>query len=270
MGGSSKPAETKSDVWTPQKAPLEFGYKQARSIYDAPGSRVAPFSPFQVEAQTGLANLARNMIPSLGQPLTSAYSRALGASDVSNNPALPGLISGAIRPVSQALTEQWLPSIRYNFLGGDSGFNSSKRGIGEGIAVGRAADAASDATAKIMSGAYDSGLRASIDAMGLTPNILAGLTSPYSILGGVGGEQQTMAQSLLDEPSARLAEYMRTIGPPAMGTAQTGASGGGGALSGALGAGGLAGALMTPAFLASPAGWAALAASMAAGGLAAR
>jgi hypothetical protein len=92
-----------------------------------------------------------------------------------SNPALQGAIDAAVRPISQNLTESQLPAVRSGaYTTGN--FGSSRQGIAEGLASGRASQAIGDTAANVANQNYQAGLGAMSSAYG---NLLGASTSAY-------------------------------------------------------------------------------------------
>jgi hypothetical protein len=163
------------------------------------GSTVAGFDPSQVAGQEGAldsagvqTNLAR------GGAGTSDYWMSPNALDITKNPGLQGNIDAATRPITQALTEQALPAIR-DSAERSGNFGSSRQGIAEGLASGRASQAIGDATSGIVSKAYDTNVNAQLKALGLLPQTAGIQTAGDITTSNVGDVRQGMAQALLGE-----------------------------------------------------------------------
>jgi len=173
-------------------------------------SGVAGFDPMQRAGQ----NLA------LGTAVDQ-YGVTRGAADATNratrgdfmnvesNPALAGIqdtINSRTRSTVDNLLEQALPSIRSG-AAVSGNYGSSRQGIAEGLATGRAARAVGDigaeTTTNVAMKGYDSGLDAMMKAIGLAPQTTQNLLAPALTVSGVGDVRQGQNQRELDEASAR-------------------------------------------------------------------
>jgi len=120
------------------------------------------------------------------------------ALDITKNPGLQGNIEAATRPITQELTEKALPAIR-DSAERSGNFGSSRQGIAEGIASGRASQAIGDATSGIVSKAYDTNVNAQLKALGLLPSTIGTQTAGDITTSNVGDVRQGMAQALLGQ-----------------------------------------------------------------------
>lgn len=143
----------------------------------------------QAQGQTSLANAGAG---------TAASWLSPNALDVNNNPAINGMIEKATRPITQQLLESTLPAIR---SGAEStgNFGSSRQGIAEGLASGRASQAVGDATSNIVNSAYQQNVDAQLKALGLLPQTTNNLTTGAITTSGVGDVQQALQQALLNQ-----------------------------------------------------------------------
>lgn len=163
------------------------------------GSTIAPFDPAQVAGQEGALGSA-GVQTDLAR--SGANTSNFWMSDQpwlpSNNPALQGSIDAATRPITQALTEQALPAIR-DSAEKSGNFGSSRQGIAEGLATGRASQAIGDASSKIVNDNYSTNVDAQLKALGLLPQTTNTQTTGDVTTSGVGDVRQSLAQALLGE-----------------------------------------------------------------------
>jgi hypothetical protein len=163
------------------------------------GGTIAGFDPSQVAGQEGALKSAGTQTSlARGGAGTTLDWLSPGALDVNNNPGVQGQITAATRPITQALTEQALPAIR-DSAERTGNFGSSRQGIAEGLASGRASQAIGDATSGIVSKAYQANVDAQLKALGLLPQTIGAQTSGDLTTSGVGDTRQGMAQALLEE-----------------------------------------------------------------------
>lgn len=162
------------------------------------GPTVAGFDPSQVAGQE-MALRAAPTQGALAQQGASTVSRLTGdLTDVNSNPGLRGAIDAATRPITENLLETALPAIRGEAVS-TGNFGSSRQGIAEGQAIGRAAKAVGDASANLVNSTYDTNLRAQLQALGLLPSIQASQVTPAVTTSGVGDVRQSMEQARLNE-----------------------------------------------------------------------
>lgn len=164
-----------------------------------PGSTVAGFDPSQVAGQEGALGSA-GVQTDLAR--SGADTSNFWMSDApwlpQNNPALQGTIDAATRPITQQLTESTLPAIR-DSAERTGNFGSSRQGIAEGLASGRASSAIGDATSKITEDLYSTNTSNQLKALGLLPQTTGVQTAGDVTTSGVGDVRQSMAQALLGE-----------------------------------------------------------------------
>jgi hypothetical protein len=89
------------------------------------------------------------------------------------------------KSVNTQLAEQWLPQIRGSAQAVNA-MGSSRQGLAEGVAAGKAADALAQANASTMLGAYGQGLGAQQSALGYTGQHLANQLAPANVYGQAG------------------------------------------------------------------------------------
>lgn len=206
MGGSPQPqSQTTTQELSPEQRQLMQlampGVTQfAASVPQRyQGSTIAGFDPSQTAGQEGALDSA-GVQTDLAR--SGANTSNFWMSDQpwlpSNNPALQGSIDAATRPITQALTEQALPAIR-DSAEKTGNFGSSRQGIAEGLASGRASQAIGDATSKITNDNYQTNVNAQLKALGLLPQTSGAQTTGDQTTSAVGDVRQSMAQALLGE-----------------------------------------------------------------------
>jgi hypothetical protein len=163
------------------------------------GTTIAGFDPSQTAGQEGALQSAgvQTDLARTGAGTTSNWLSP-DALDITKNPGLQGNIDAATRPITQALTEQALPAIR-DSAEKSGNFGSSRQGIAEGLASGRASQAIGDATSGIVSKAYDTNVSAQLKALGLLPQTTGVQTTGDITTSNVGDVRQGMSQAQLGE-----------------------------------------------------------------------
>lgn len=164
-----------------------------------PGTAIAGFDPSQVAGQTGALGSAgvQTGLGRAGAGTTLDWLQP-GALDIRNNPGLAGNIEAATRPITRSLTESALPAIR-DSAERSGNFGSSRQGIAEGLATGRASEAIGDTTSKIVGDAYSQNLSAQMKALGLLPQTQGAQTTGDLTTSAVGDTRQALAQAQLGE-----------------------------------------------------------------------
>lgn len=207
--GETTTTVEKADPWAGQQPYLSdlFARAQTRMRSDRPeyfpGSTVAGFDPLQVAGQEGALAYARGE----GAQSASAAQKALqfNLGDVlypESNPALRAAVAGAVRPVTENLTENMLPAIRSGASSAGQ-YGSTRQAIAEALALDRTSRTIGDISARMHSDAYGQGLAAQGRALGLAPEVIKAGATPAAMISGVGGERQSMAQTLIEAELAR-------------------------------------------------------------------
>lgn len=163
------------------------------------GSTIAGFDPQQVGGQEG-ALQSSGVQTDLARSGAGASNAWLSpdALDVGNNPAVQGMMDRNARAVNTQLLETSLPQIR-DGAERSGNFGSSRQGVAEGVAMGKASSALADANAKTLSDAYNTNVESQLKALGLLPQTTQTQVAGDLTQSAVGDARQGMAQRLLDE-----------------------------------------------------------------------
>lgn len=179
------------------------------------GSTVAGFTAPQVAGQNMALDAAgaQNALAGAGAR-TSDFWMSDAPWRPENNPALAGAVSAATRPITEQLTESILPQLRGEAVR-TGNFGSSRQGIAEGIASGRASQAVGDTSAKLVNANYDTNVKAQMQALGLLPQTQAAQTVGAQTTSAVGDVQQALEQAKLTESANnfsydQLAPYLQS------------------------------------------------------------
>jgi hypothetical protein len=166
-------------------------------------SGVAGFNPTQMAGQEQVLGAAPGQAGVTGSAAQGNQFMTSGAVlDPNRNPGLQGAIEAATRPITQNFTQSVLPNIRSGAVAADQ-FGGSRQGIAEGIAAQSLGNALSDATSKVVNPAYQSGLTAMTQNIGLAPSVAQGLAIPGVTTSGVGDVRQALTQQQLTEQQQR-------------------------------------------------------------------
>jgi hypothetical protein len=207
MGGQPAPqTQTTQQVLSPEQRQLmqlampgvtEFAAKVPQRYQG--GSTIAGFDPAQLEGQMGALGSAgvQTDLARSGAGATSSWLSP-NALDVGNNPAVQGMMDRNARSVNTALTETALPAIR-DSAERSGNFGSSRQGIAEGLASGRASSALADANSKTLSDAYTTQAEGQLKALGLLPQTTATQTQGNLTTSAVGDTRQALSQARLSE-----------------------------------------------------------------------
>jgi hypothetical protein len=215
---------------------------------------VQPFNPLQLQAQQQAITAAMGPLSQYTGNVLNASNFLMGdALRPETNPYLRATAEAAIRPVTETLMGKWLPGVRSGAMEAGGLGGSRQHGL-ENRAIGQAAQIATDATSKIYSDAFQSGMGNLIKNIALAPQTGSMALAPASVIEGVGGQQYQLATAQAQEAYNRALQeqwmpYLlsKDVAGTAMGlgsgttTTSTGATPG--MLGGALGGGAIAGSL---------------------------
>lgn len=213
VGGSKSKQTSSSNVWGEQAPYLTdlYGRAKAQSMWPA-------INPTQQTGYNMALGFANTGAPDIYNQSMGAFSSGLNAADVNNNPYLSRAMNAAIRPLSQQYSEQVLPGIRNDAIGAGQ-LGSSRQGVAEGIASRGYLDAMGDITSRMGSAAYDTGLQAQLQTLGMAPSMMNLGLAPSNIYQDVGTQMQAA-------PWQQLQQYSGLLGSPTILQQSTGKSGG--------------------------------------------
>lgn len=218
MGGGSTPQQqqTTQQLSPEQTQLLQLAMPKLQNFANSTptmANNVVGFNPTQVAGQAGVASSTGNqgnIVGSAGN--ASQFLTSGNALDPTSNPALQSTINASTRPIINDLLEQTLPAIR---SGADTtgNYGSSRQGVAEGIATGKAAQAVGDTSAKVATAGYNSGLDAMTKALGLAPSTAQAQAIPGATLSSVGDvqQQQAQAQQTAADTSSNYASWLPYI-----------------------------------------------------------
>lgn len=203
---SDQPTQTTTPIISPQQQEvIDLAMPGIRSFAaNVPqryqGEQVAGFNPTQQTAQnmitTGAVPAQQDLARS-GQAVSDFYTGG-NIWDPSVNPNLQGAVNAAVRPITQNLTENQLPALRGEAVN-TGNFGSSRQGIAEGLASGRASQAIGDTASKLVQNEYETNVNAQLKALGLLPQTQAAQATPGATEGAVGDIQQQLEQQRINE-----------------------------------------------------------------------
>lgn len=163
------------------------------------GETTAGFDPSQVAGQEAALTAAGSQKTLADNAATTSnYWLNPGVLDVNNDPYVRSAIDASTRPITDQLMETVLPGLRSGSVGNGT-FGSSRQGIAEGLASGKASQAIGDTGAKLAEEARQTNIRAQLQAMGLLPQTIQAQTAPATTTSAVGDVRQQMAQAGLNE-----------------------------------------------------------------------
>jgi len=205
-GGGSTTVQ-KADPWSGVKPYLESMYANVdqqlnNQLGYFPGQTYADFDPLQMIGMQGMLSQANNMMPSIEGYQGGLQGYMNAPLNITNDPAVQNMMDANRQQVTQALTEDWLPSIS-----GDAAmagqYGGSRQGIAEGQALGRAADALANANAQTALGAYGNAAKLAATGASLMPGAMQLGFMPSQTLMDVGGMLQGMDQQAINDAIQR-------------------------------------------------------------------
>lgn len=215
-----------------QALPHALAYAKENLAIPKSQELVAPFTAAQLKGQQMALDAAGDQATLAKRAAdTSNFMLDPAALTAAGNPMEQAAIDAAVRPITQSLTEDTLPQLRSGAAASGQ-YGSSRQGIAEGLASGRASQAIGDTGAKIAESAYQSNLDAMTRALGLAPQTGQMQTQAATTTSGVGEVQQGQRQAT-DEANLSRDFYNKNI-PLAKAqnlTQLEGATGGGGTSS---------------------------------------
>lgn len=227
-GGQTSTTTQKADPWSGVQPYLLEGYSRASNLY-APGQGPDLYpnqmyvsnDPLTTQSRQMIQDYASTQMPQDVNAVRGGYGTLLGAADVNNNPYLAQAASGAIRPITEQLTEQILPNIRGGAVQTGQ-YGGSRQALAEGTAIGKAVQAMGDVTSNMYSNAYQQGLGTVGNAVGMAPQMLALSQAPAQTFGELGKLSEADAQKALQEdmyrwefaqkqPYSQLSDYLQLL-----------------------------------------------------------
>jgi hypothetical protein len=211
-GGSQKVTnETKATPWAGVQPYLANMYAAAGSQMGTPMgfypyNTYAPQSPLTGAGQGAALDFANNAMPGYLETGNNALASLFQSADVASNPYVNGMLEAQARGVGDQLTRQWLPAVRQGAsLAGQTG--STRQGVAEGVAIGEAAKALTNAAAQTQLSAYDRGLSAQAQAAAMLPMMSQLGMMPAQTMQQVGSQQEAYLQKQIDEAVNRFNFY---------------------------------------------------------------
>jgi len=137
----------------------------------------------------------------IGQ-MQSAQTSMLNAPDIANNPYVQDMAKRSNQRISDDFNNNVMPSINSGAIAAGQ-MGSSRHGVAQGVAAGKAAQAMGDSTANIYSNAYQSGLNQQARGMGFAPQTMNAGMMPSSIMGQSGQFLRNEQNMALQDDMAR-------------------------------------------------------------------
>jgi hypothetical protein len=209
-GANNKQSTTaKADPWGPIQPYLKGAFGDAEGIYQQgapgffPGQTVADMSGYSRNAYDAMAQRAADGSPLMGDANDLLRKTMRGDFlDPNNNPGFQGALSAAIRPITQAFSDEVMPGI-------DSSFSSAGR-YGSGLQGEAYSDAnqdlargIGDVTSNMVFNNYGMERGNQNAAMGMAPGFAANDYKDISMLGLAGQGMDEYNQRLIDAERER-------------------------------------------------------------------
>lgn len=210
---------------------------QARNEAQGRATQVIPTggqqaTPAAAPAATPAPAAVQSMPGLIGQTHQTFSDILSRPQNVADDPIIAAAADAATAPVFRQLEEEVLPGISRGATGAGQ-LGSSRQGIAEGLATGRAAQTAQETRADLYARYLGEAQRSQLQAMGAGGQMANLSTAPDRLALDIGNQRQAYEQSLMDEqrrrfqefagkPQADLSQYLSNL------TAQTGISGAGG------------------------------------------
>lgn len=211
-GGNNQPSTTQStkvELSPEQKSLFDVAFPYAQQYASTPiqqyqGSGIAPLSANETQAQQGYLNVAAPAGADLAAKSATAQSTLLDPTkmlDVANNPYLQNAMQANSDIVNRALLEQQLPAVAQGATqaGGMYSGGSSREGIAQGQAIGRANATLGETNAGMLMDAYKTGLSTMSSAVPNTSVVQAQQLFAPDVQAAVGGQERALEQAKLDE-----------------------------------------------------------------------
>ena len=210
MGKAPKAPSSQTTVqepWSAQKPYLEFGFQQARNLYDQggpdyfPGGTLVAQSPETMMALDMGSRRAMQGSPLLRQSQDTLMATARG--DYLNNPNIQAVIDATAGDIKRNYQEVGIPRIDSNFAGagryGSGAFQIARAKADEALQrnIG-------DASSRIRMQSYDSERQRQMHALSMLPDLAQ---QDYADIGKLASIGQTREDRAQDEINAEIDRY---------------------------------------------------------------
>lgn len=197
--GYIDPSQATQNAWAMQQGAIPY-YQQGAEMAAAGApywQQAANMAMQGTGNMMGGANMVAGAVPGMQGMLDTSggnYNFLSNAADVANNPYVQAQLGANAQQVKQQLTEQWLPQIQQQAVGGNA-LGSSRQGLAQAQGMERAAQQLANVNASTMLNAYGQGLGAQQFALGQTGQMLENQLAPGRAMyesgqmyGGAGGQ----------------------------------------------------------------------------------
>jgi len=207
-GGGGSTTTTNNDPWGGVQPSLINAYGKTDQLLNDPlsfygGRTYANFDPLQEQGMQQGLNYANNVIAPGAENYQNTLQQYMNAPlNIANDPAVQAMMAANQSNASDWLTREALPSTRTGAVAAGQ-LGGSRQGIAEGLAVGEATKALTNANAQTMLGAYGTAAGLAGNAGQMFPGAMQMGLTPYDYMQGVGAQYQGMDQRGIDEAMAR-------------------------------------------------------------------
>ncbi|MCP5012286.1 MAG: hypothetical protein GY942_20095 [Aestuariibacter sp.] len=190
-GGSTQTTVQSNDPWSGVAPHLKQGYADARKLYDRgadefyPGQTYTDANPLEHDANQFRLDYASNQLPGQISNAQNAQQSMLNAPDLANNPYVQDLAQRTNQRIGEDFNNNVMPGINAGAIGAGQ-MGSSRHGIVQGLAAGKAAQAMGDSTSRLYSDAYQAGLNQQAKGMAFTPQTANLGFLPADTMGSAG------------------------------------------------------------------------------------
>ncbi len=203
-GGSTQTTVQSNDPWSGVAPHLEQAYGDAADIYNRgpneyyPGQSYVNANPLEHESNQYRLDFANGGLQNQIGQMQGAQSSMLNAADLGNNPYVQDLAQRTNQRIGEDFNNNVMPGINSGAIGAGQ-MGSSRHGIAQGLAAGKAAQAMGDSTSRLYSDAYQAGLNQQAKGMAFAPQTMQNSMLPADIMGQSGqflrGEQELALSS---------------------------------------------------------------------------
>ncbi len=213
--GGDDTQTTTVDPWAAQQPYLQQLYSGAQDIYNQnlmqpfEGSTVASQSAATTGGQQYNLGYAQNIAPGVATEQRNAWSSALNAPDISNNPYIAPVVEASLRPITQNYEENIRPNLQSAAIKSGA-YGGARADIVNAQAARDYNNTIADTTSRIYQNAYNKGLDVQQGALGLAPSVISTGLQPGNIISGVGAQQDQYQQAQIND-AVRLWEQRQSL-----------------------------------------------------------
>jgi len=240
----------KNVPWSGVQPYLKDVFGQAQNLSNQqmeyyPGQTYADLDPLQMQGMFQGLQFANGPGQSYINSALQSQQSMMNAADVQNNPHVQGMIDISNRSIADDFMQRINPAIEGGAVAAGQ-YGGSRQGIAQGLAAEGAAQAAGDASTRILNDAYGRGLEAQARGLALSPQTMQLGFLPGQTAERVGSVLQGQEQRGIDEAMARhnfsqnegwdrLSRYNQLLNGGLGFSTQTSSMPGGSPVAGALG-----------------------------------